>query len=86
MAAVEGDPRETLRKSRFVGFRPGLRKPVENEEKRGETVLTSRSEFAILDGLWKCLSAGQGGLSLFDNRYDVPESVRNHPSFRARMD
>ncbi len=23
-------------------------------------------------------SAGQGGLSLFDNRYDVPESVRNH--------
>ena len=86
MAAVEGDPRETLRKSRFVRFRPCLRKPVENEEKRGETVLTSRREFAILDGLWKCLSAGQGGLSLFDNRYDVPESVRNHPSFRARMD
>src|SRR5215472_5452265 len=24
------------------------------------------------------LSAGQGG-TLFDNRYDVPESVRNHP-------
>ena len=44
-----------------------LRKPVENAEKTGETVLTRRCEFAILGGLWKCLSAGQGGLSLFDN-------------------
>jgi len=26
-------------------------------------------------------SAGQGGLSLFDNRYDVPESVRTVPVF-----
>jgi hypothetical protein len=25
------------------------------------------------------------GALLFDNRYDVPESVRNHSAFRARM-
>src|SRR5258706_7011278 len=30
------------------------------------------------------LSAGQGGLSLFDNRYDVPESVRTVCPFRAQ--
>jgi len=54
--------------SEVVDPRPRrLRKPVENAEKTGETVLTRRCEFAILGGLWKCLSAGQGGLSLFDN-------------------
>jgi len=58
---------------------------VENAEKRRETLLTREAAFGILDWLWWCLSAGQGG-TLFDNRYDVPESVRNHPGFRARMD
>ena len=65
-------------------FSPRVRKPVENVEKWRETLLTRDHGFGILDGLWKCLSAGQGG-TLFDNRYDVPESVRNHPGFRARM-
>ena len=49
-------------------------------------VLTLKYEIGILVGLEGRHSAGQGGLPLFDNRYDVPESVRNHPSFRARMD
>jgi hypothetical protein len=38
--------------------------------------LTTRDGVRILAWLLTCLSAGQGGLSLFDNRYDVPESVR----------
>ena len=66
--------------------RQALSMPVENAKKTGETMLTRGCEFAILVWLWECLSAGQGGLTLFDNRYDVPESVRNHPGFRARMD
>jgi hypothetical protein len=46
-------------------------------------VLTVRHSFRILVELFAVfisLSAGQGGL-LFDNRYDVPESVRNHSAF-----
>ena len=48
-------------------------------------VLTVRHSFRILVELYAVfvsLSAGQGGL-LFDNRYDVPESVRNHSSFSS---
>ena len=48
-------------------------------------VLTVRHSFRILVELYAVfvsLSAGQGGL-LFDNRYDVPESVRNYSSFSS---
>ena len=48
-------------------------------------VLTDRNSSRTLVKLFATfvsLSAGQGGL-LFDNRYDVPESVRNYSSFSS---
>jgi len=52
--------------------------------KTGE-IRKSRVDFRVCSPyssqLFVCHSAGQGGLSLFDNRYDVPESVRTVPVF-----
>ena len=47
----------------------------------GQTEVDKISGSVKLDRFVGCHSAGQGGQSLFDNRYDVPESVRPHSGF-----
>src|SRR5262249_17147298 len=70
---------------RMKEIEAGLREFLE-KKKRSEWGVEKPRENAILDWFAGCHSAGQGGQPLFDNRYDVPESVRPHLGFEHRWD
>jgi hypothetical protein len=59
---------------------------VENSEDSGNRVLTFLLSLLVLESsLVATLQDREAEQTLFDNRYDVPESVRPHSGFRARM-
>jgi hypothetical protein len=59
---------------------------VEKSEDSGNRVLTFLLSLLVLESsLVATLQDREAEQTLFDNRYDVPESVRPHSGFRARM-
>src|SRR5271157_411839 len=69
-----------------IGFSERLRKGVENGNLGGNGVLTFwRRVLFSIGSLVATLLDREAEQTLFDNRYDVPESVRPHSGFRARM-
>jgi hypothetical protein len=65
---------------KFGHYTGDLLKNVENKNEV-ETAVDKGGGSDRMDRFDGCHSAGQGGQLLFDNRYDVPESVRPHSGF-----
>ena len=81
-----GDVSRVPEKSSVIhGLAEGLRNFVE-KKKWCEWAVDKFGRDVILGWFVGCHSAGQGGQLLFDNRYDVPESVRPHLGFEHRWD
>jgi hypothetical protein len=63
-----------------------VRQTVENRKDFSNRVLTFPLSLLLLESsLVATLQDREAEQTLFDNRYDVPESVRPHSGFRARM-